>query len=83
MRRILLHGLALPALLILLLGVLPPAMVRAEQTDQATITVYITRTGHKYHRSGCRYLRKSKIKTNLKAAKEAGYTACSVCDPPE
>ena len=82
MRRFLLRGLTLSALLVLLLGMLPPALVQAK-VDQATITVYITSTGHKYHRSGCRFLRKSKIKTTLKAAKEAGYTPCSVCDPPE
>jgi hypothetical protein len=45
-------------------------------------TVYVTRTGAKYHDNGCRYLSKSKIEIGLKDAKEKGYTACSVCDPP-
>jgi hypothetical protein len=45
--------------------------------------VYVTRTGHKYHRDGCRYLRQSKIKITLKDAKEQGYTPCSICDPPQ
>lgn len=44
-------------------------------------TVYVTRTGEKYHASGCRYLSKSKIETTLADAKEKGYTACSVCKP--
>lgn len=44
-------------------------------------TVYITRTGEKYHDDGCRYLSKSQIKTTLNEAKENGYTACSVCKP--
>ncbi|MCX7614888.1 MAG: nuclease (SNase), partial [Clostridiales bacterium] len=47
-----------------------------------TITVYITKTGHKYHRSGCRYLSRSKIAISLKDAKAEGYGACSVCNPP-
>ena len=42
-------------------------------------TVYITRTGEKYHRAGCRYLRKSQIEISLSEAKNEGYTACSVC----
>lgn len=45
-------------------------------------TVYITKSGKKYHRSGCRYLRKSKIAIKLKEAKRRGYTPCKVCKPP-
>ena len=45
-------------------------------------TVYITKTGEKYHRSGCRYLSSSKIAITLATAKARGYTPCSVCDPP-
>ena len=45
-------------------------------------TVYITRTGHKYHRSGCRYLRRSKFAISLSNAIKEGYTPCSVCCPP-
>ena len=44
--------------------------------------VYITKTGKKYHRSSCRYLSKSKIKTTLKKARAQGYTPCKVCKPP-
>jgi hypothetical protein len=42
-------------------------------------TVYITKTGTKYHEETCRYLSKSKISVELTKAKEGGYTACSVC----
>ena len=42
-------------------------------------TVYITTSGSKYHRSGCSYLRKSKIAISLSDAKARGYTACSRC----
>jgi len=45
-------------------------------------TVYVTRTGEKYHRSSCRYLSQSKIAIALSTAKARGYTPCSVCDPP-
>lgn len=37
-------------------------------------TVYITRTGSKYHRAGCRYLRKSCIPISLKDAIADGYS---------
>ncbi|MDQ1274037.1 MAG: competence protein ComEC [Planctomycetota bacterium] len=46
-------------------------------------TVYITDTGSKYHRDGCRYLSKSKIAISLDEAKSQGYTPCSVCKPPQ
>ena len=45
--------------------------------------VYITATGECYHRSGCRYLSKSRIPIRLKEAKARGYRPCSVCDPPQ
>lgn len=44
------------------------------------VTVYVTRTGKKYHRSGCRYLSWSKIPIALSAAKQR-YGPCSVCRP--
>jgi hypothetical protein len=54
----------------------------AQQNSQ-TQTVYITRSGKKYHSDGCRYLAGSKIAISLKDAKAKGYTACKVCHPPE
>ncbi|HEY9046836.1 MAG TPA: hypothetical protein VIN08_13125 [Ohtaekwangia sp.] len=45
--------------------------------------VYITRTGAKYHKSTCRYLKYSSYEITLKEAKERGYTACSVCRPSQ
>lgn len=42
-------------------------------------TVYITRTGAKYHRYGCQYLRQSCIAVSKSNAVSSGYTACSVC----
>ena len=43
-------------------------------------TVYITRTGKKYHRGSCSYLRSSKIPISLTDAKRQ-YSPCSVCNP--
>ena len=51
----------------------------AASTDTDS-TVYITRTGKKYHRGSCSYLRYSKIPISLTAAKR-GYFPCSVCKP--
>ncbi len=53
------------------------AGVAATDTDS---TVYITRTGKKYHRGSCSYLRYSKIPISLTEAKR-GYSPCSVCEP--
>lgn len=54
------------------------SVTAAASTPQSR-TVYITNTGSKYHKSGCRYLKKSKIAISLSEAKSRGYTACSVC----
>lgn len=63
-----------------------PVVVQAEaqpvQTPQSE-TVYITKTGKKYHRDGCRYLRQSKIAISLDDAQAEGYDPCSVCNPPQ
>jgi len=63
------------------------AAARAEAERQAAaravqgVTVYVTRTGAKYHRAGCRYLSKSMIPMPLEEAKKR-YGPCSVCNPP-
>ena len=49
------------------------------QEDREEQTVYITRTGKKYHGPNCSYLRRSKIPISLKEARAQGYTACSRC----
>lgn len=48
----------------------------------ADVTVYITKTGTKYHTATCSSLRKSKIAISLTDAKKRGYTACERCHPP-
>lgn len=44
--------------------------------------VYVTDYGEKYHSYGCQYLRESCHGMTLYKARQAGYTPCSVCDPP-
>lgn len=60
-------------------SVFPKYESKTKQAEQKEEIVYITKTGSKYHRFGCRYLRKSSIPITLKKAKEYGYTPCSVC----
>ena len=51
-----------------------------DETPQAA-TVYVTKTGKKYHRSSCSSLRRSKIPVSLEEAK-VGYGPCARCKPP-
>lgn len=52
-----------------------------KQAQPESATVYVTKTGAKYHRAGCQYLRKSSIAIPLNEAKR-GYSPCSKCGPP-
>ena len=61
---------------VLLLGVLI-----GSSNSTIAQTVYITKTGAKYHTKDCRYLKYSSISIELKKALELGKTACSVCKP--
>jgi micrococcal nuclease len=60
----------------------PPRRPEPREEPKADIIVYVTRTGAKYHRAGCRYLRRSSIPMKLEDAKKR-YTPCSVCRPPQ
>lgn len=44
-------------------------------------TVYITKTGEKYHEKSCHHLSKFSISISLEDAKDRGYTPCKVCKP--
>ena len=66
-----------------------PALLQAGTPNQhhakrvkKEVTVYVTKTGHKYHTEGCRYLRRSSIPMKLSEAK-LYYSPCSVCNPPK
>lgn len=58
-----------------------PSSGGGSDTGSGGGTVYITRTGSKYHLGGCRYLSRSKIPIAKTDARARGYTACSVCRP--
>lgn len=61
----------------------PVQTLSAQQAKEVDAeTVYVTRTGKKYHRERCRSLSRSKIKTTVKEAQANGYTPCKVCRPP-
>ena len=49
--------------------------------DNQSQVVYRTRTGKKYHRAGCSYL-KSIIETTVNEAQAMGLGPCSRCNPP-
>ena len=51
------------------------------EVDNQDQVVYRTKTGKKYHRSGCSYL-KSKIQTTVSEAQAMGLGPCSGCNPP-
>lgn len=55
--------------------------VQQAEDDEASIYVYITDSGEKYHRLGCQYLRNSCHEITLSKAKRRGYTPCSKCRP--
>lgn len=62
----------------------PPVVEQPRKStpdDSSDVTVYVTRTGKKYHRGSCNYLRKSKTPMKLSEAK-ARYGPCSRCRPP-
>lgn len=46
-------------------------------------TVYVTKTGKKYHRKDCQFLSKSRVPLALDEAKNRGFTPCRICKPPQ
>lgn len=50
-------------------------------SDVTAQTVYVTKTGKKFHKSSCHYLEYSKREVQLKSALDIGYSACKVCKP--
>ena len=54
-------------------------MRTSNQTGQPSDTVYVTASGKKYHKDGCRYLTKSKRSLTIAEAQAQGYTPCKVC----
>lgn len=59
-----------------------PEIKKEQERAPPEVTVYITKTGKKYHRPDCRYLRLSRIPISLTEAAQRGYTPCKVCKRP-
>lgn len=57
------------------------AVVADSSDSSSSVTVYITDTGSKYHRDGCRYLSRSKHAISKSRAIAEGYEPCKVCKP--
>ena len=53
----------------------------SQKKDTISETVYITKSGKKYHRAGCRYLKSSIAIRSKDDAVKRGYTPCSACNP--
>lgn len=54
----------------------------ADSSNNETM-VHITATGKKYHRAGCRTLKKSDTEVTLDEAKSMGLSPCGICNPPQ
>ena len=55
---------------------------KSSSKDNEDITVYITKSGTKYHCNGCSYLKGDGIPISLKEL-PSKYDPCSRCNPPE
>jgi endonuclease YncB( thermonuclease family) len=58
-----------------------PVPLASPVTTATTEPVYVTKTGEKYHRAGCRSLARSQIPMPLAEA-ATRYGACGICKPP-
>jgi hypothetical protein len=65
----------------------PPSTQEVQQKPKTEIqqsvgyTVYIGRSGTKYHRANCRTLRNGSTAIGVNVAESRGYTACKICNP--
>ena len=55
----------------------------AADSSNSETMVHITATGKKYHRAGCRILKKSDTEVTLDEAKSMGLSPCGICNPPQ
>ena len=59
----------------------PPPTADISVYDEREDVVYITKTGSKYHKEDCSFLKKSKIPVSLEQVLGEGKTPCSRCHP--
>ena len=60
-------------------GIVPAS----EQVQALQKTVYVTKTGTKYHRINCGHLKNTDLALTVEQALANGYTPCGVCNPPD
>lgn len=60
-----------------------PAENSVSDSSNSKTMVHITETGKKYHRAGCRTLKKSDTEVTLDEAKSMGLSPCGICNPPQ
>jgi endonuclease YncB( thermonuclease family) len=53
-----------------------------KQTASGDVTVYVSKSGIKYHNKSCRSVKKGATAIKLKEARAKGYLPCRVCKPP-
>jgi endonuclease YncB( thermonuclease family) len=51
------------------------------KSSMASVIVYVTKSGEKFHKKGCSHLTESATKITIKEAKEKGYQPCKTCEP--
>ena len=58
-------------------------VIKTEKTGRTAkdVTVYITKTGKKYHMGDCNLLKDSRVPIKLSEAKTRGYEPCKSCKP--
>ena len=60
-----------------------PAENSVSDSSNSKTMVHITATGKKYHRAGCRTLKKSDTEVTLDEAKSMGLSPCGICNPQQ
>lgn len=64
-----------------LAAIQPIAQAMKSSGQNADVTVYVTKSGAKYHTASCRYA-KAASPMSLKDAVARGLTPCAICKPP-
>lgn len=63
-------------------AVVPKVNSTKKNISNKVFTVYVSKTGKKYHLANCKTFKSKKIPISLSEAKSKGYEPCKVCNPP-